>query len=405
MQILTFTSLFPNSLAPNFGIFVRQRISHLAERGHQIQVVAPVPYAPKFLRESAAGRMASLPPVETIGGLTVHHPRYPLVPKISMPLHGFLMYLGCRNAVRRLHAEFQFDCIDAHYVYPDGLAAVLIGHWLGVPVTLTARGSDIHTFPDFATVRPQIRWALRSAAGVSAVSDSLAGRMLALEPALDTCRVVGNGVDCQRFFPEDRVAARKKLGLSETEKVVVSVAALKHIKGSDLLVRAAALLRKSTRNCRILLVGKGPELEALQRLAVQLGCAGSITFVGEVDNLELRHYYSAADVSCLPSRNEGWPNVVLESLACGTPVVATRVGAVPDILNSAELGIVVDGRVEALHAGLQTALSRKWNSDNLIAYAREKTWNNVAHDMEDFLRLSIHRSLSNAEPAPSECMS
>lgn len=405
MRILTFTSLFPNSLAPNFGIFVQQRISHLAGRGNQVQVVAPVPYVPKVLRGTPAGHVASLPQVETIGGLTVHHPRYALLPKISMPLHGLLMYLGCRSTVRRLHVEYQFDCIDAHYVFPDGVAAVLIGRWLGIPVTLTARGSDIHTFPSFATIRPQIRWALRNAAGVTAVSGSLAKRMLALEPSLDIGAVVGNGVDCERFFPENQLAARRKLGLSERERVVLSVAALKHIKGPDLLVQAAALLQKSTPNCRIIVAGKGPELMALQRLASRLDCAGSITFVGEIDNRQLRHYYTAADVSCLPSRNEGWPNVILESLACGTPVVATRVGSVPDVLNSPELGIIVEPTVEAIHSGLRTALARSWHPEELVAYASTRTWDNVATSMDEFLRHSIQRSLATAVPSASECAS
>ena len=343
--------------------------------------------------------------VETIGGLSVHHPRYALLPKISMPLHGLLMFLGCRSTVRRLHDEYQFDCIDAHYVFPDGLAAVLLGKWLGIPVTVTARGSDIHTFPSFATIRPQIGWALRNATGVTAVSQSLADRMLALEPSLNVGNVAGNGVDCERFFPQDRLAARRKLGLSEEQKIVLSVAALKRIKGPDLLVRAAALLQKSTPGCRVIFAGKGPELEPLQRLAMRLNCAGSITSAGEVDNQQLREYYSAADVSCLPSRNEGWPNVVLESLACGTPVVATRVGSVPEILNRPEFGIVVDPTVESIHSGLRTALARSWRSENLVAYARTRTWDNVAAGMEEFLRHSIQKRVMVAEPATPQCAS
>jgi glycosyltransferase involved in cell wall biosynthesis len=403
MRILTFTSLFPNSQAPNFGIFVQQRISHFAARGNQVQIIAPVPFVPKFLRGDPAGHMATLPLVETIGGLTVHHPRYALVPKISMPLHGFLMYLGCRGVVRGLHDECPFDCIDAHYVFPDGLAAVLIGRWLGIPVTLTARGSDIHTFPSFATIRPQIRWALRRAAGVTAVSEALMERMIALETSMDVGKVIGNGVDCERFFPENRLAARRKLGLNETEKIILSVAALKHVKGPDLLIRAAALLQKSTPDCRTIFAGKGPELATLQRLASRLDCAASITFVGEVDNQQLRHYYSAADVSCLPSRNEGWPNVVLESLACGTPAVATRVGSVPEILNSPEFGIIVDPTAEHIHSGLRTTLARSWNSEHLVAYARTRTWDNVATSMEEFLHRSIRKSVMAAKPATSEC--
>src|SRR5271167_305820 len=178
MRILTFTSLFPNVTDPNFGIFIFQRTSHLARRGNAVEVVAPVPYAPKFLEGTARGSFASIPQTEVIGNLQVRHPRYPLVPKVSMPLHGLLMYAGCIGYVKRLHEKYRFDCIDAHYVFPDGLAAVLIGRSLGIPVVVSARGTDIHTFPGFTTIRPQIRWVLRHASGVAAGSDSLGRIML-----------------------------------------------------------------------------------------------------------------------------------------------------------------------------------------------------------------------------------
>ncbi len=398
MRILTFSSLFPNSLAPNFAIFLQQRMSHVARRdGIQVEVVAPIPYAPKFLRRTSRGRMAALPAMEVIANLPVYHPQYPLVPGVSMPLHAVLMYAGCRSLVQRLHREHPFDCIDAHYVFPDGVAAVLIGKSLGIPVTLTARGTDIHTFPEFPAVRPQIRWALRQAAGVAAVSNSLAEVMLTLEPSIGMVEVIGNGVDTQRFFVEDRLVARKKLGLDEREKIVVSVAALKHVKGPDLLLRAISLLQKSTPGCRVLFVGQGPELSALKRLASTLGCSKICTFAGAVDNGELRNYYNAADVSCLASRNEGWPNVILESLACGTPVVATRVGAVPDILNRSELGIVVDPTPESIHEGLRCALAQTWDRELPASYARAETWDDVATRVEDFLRRAVQKNITTAD--------
>lgn len=390
MRILTFTSLFPNSLAPSSAIFVQQRIAHLAQRsGNQVVVVAPLPYSPSFLSATAKGSLATLPRLETIANLAVHHPRYPLIPKISMPAHALLMFAGCRSMVQALHRERRFDCIDAHYVFPDGVAAVLLGHSLGIPVALTARGTDIHTFPQFATIRPQIRWALRHAAGVAAVSNSLARIMEELEPAIAPVVVIGNGVDSKRFFTEDRLAARKKLGLEADERVVVSVAALKPVKGPDLLVRAASLLKKSVPRCKVLFVGKGPELAALQRLARELDCADVCRFVGPIANEELRHYYNAADVSCLASRNEGWPNVVLESLACGTPVVGTDVGAVPEILDRPSLGIVVDPSAESIYRALQQALAHRWNAEEISACAQAKTWESVAEQTEDFLRRSL----------------
>ncbi len=301
-----------------------------------------------------------------------------------MPFHGLLMFAGCMGLVRSLHQEHHFDCIDAHYVYPDGLAAILIGKILGIPVVVSARGSDIHTFPSFRTVRWQIRWTLRNAAAAIAVSESLAAIMGNLEPALDRVEVIGNGVDAERFFPEDRLAARQKLGLDPNLFTIVSVAALRHVKGPDLLIRAAALLKQKVPNFTILFIGAGPELANLRQLATQLNCADVCRFVGSVPNDELRTYYAAADVSCLASRREGWPNVILESLACGTPVVATRAGAVPGILTPA-YGIVVDPIPESICEGLHTALERGWDSAGISAYAQAYTWDNVAAQVERVL--------------------
>jgi len=306
------------------------------------------------------------------------------------------MYLGCCDRARQLHRQSPFDCIDAHYVFPDGVAAILLGKSLGIPVTLTARGSDIHTFTQFATIQPQIRWALRNADGRAAVSSSLAKVMDELEPMLEPTTVIGNGVDTQRFSPEDRQSARNRLGFSDADKIVVSVAALRPVKGSDLLLRATALLRKSGYRSRVVFVGAGPELLPLKKLAQQLECADLVTFAGSVNNEELRHYYSAADVSCIPSRNEGWPNVLLESLACGTPVVATRVGAAPEILNDANLGILVDPTPESICDGLRRALDQTWNPGRLVEYAGTRTWEGVAAGMEDFLANAIQTKFSTA---------
>jgi len=387
MRILTFTSLFPNITNPDFGIFILHRTSHLAKReGNVVEVVAPVPYVPTFLKGTARGSVVSIPSTEEIGNLQVHHPRYLLVPRVSMPLHALLMYAGCLRYAKRLHQEYSFDCIDAHYVFPDGLAAVLIGRSLGIPVVLSARGTDIHTFQAFTTVRPQIRWALRNAAGVIAVSDSLARIMHDIEPSLRDVQTIGNGVDVRRFFPEDPRVAREKLRVGPQDRIIVSVAALKHVKGPDMLVRAAALLKKRFAPCKVLFVGTGPELRSLRQLAEQLGCADICQFVGSVPNEQLKTYFNAADVSCLASRKEGWPNVILESLACGTPVVATGVGEVPRLLANPELGIIVDPTPEAIHAGLSRALQQKWSPETLSAYAQGHTWENVAARVELVLK-------------------
>src|ERR1700693_3955337 len=135
MRILTFTSLFPNAKQEHLGIFVYQRMAHVARRpGVQVEVVAPVPYFPSRLHIRRWKEMSQIPKKETIGNLTVYHPRYLHLPKISLPLQGLHMFLGSFLLVHRLQERMNFDCIDAHYVYPDGFAAALLAKWLKIPM-------------------------------------------------------------------------------------------------------------------------------------------------------------------------------------------------------------------------------------------------------------------------------
>src|SRR5947208_5432961 len=239
MRILTFTTLFPNAAARNFGIFIYQRMAHVNRRaGNSVTVVAPVPWAPAWIPSSRWKSYAHIPKVEQIGELTVYHPRYFLVPKISMYVHGLLIFLGSFFLVRRLQKEIGFDCIDAHYVYPDGLAAVLAGRLLHLPVFVSARGTDINLFPSFRLLRPMIRWTLRKAQGSIAVSKALADEMLLLGATQQRLTVIGNGVDVERFRAVDRAQARTMLGIPVDAQVIVAVGALIPRKGYHFLIPA-----------------------------------------------------------------------------------------------------------------------------------------------------------------------
>jgi teichuronic acid biosynthesis glycosyltransferase TuaC len=392
MRILTFTSLFPNARAPAFGIFIYQRVSHFADRpGASVQVIAPVPYFPAWLPVSKWRLHSQVPKHEIIGNLNVYHPRYPLLPKVAMPLHGLLMFLGTYPRARTLHRQFRFDCIDAHYVYPDGLAAVLLGRMLHLPVILSARGTDINSFPVFKMIRPQIRWALKQATGVIGVSTPLKHAMVELGAHADCARTIGNGIDLTRFQPFDRSQARRYLGLPLDAQIVVSVGTLVPAKGHSLLIRAIARLAAERPNLHAYIVGEGPCRNDLERDAKTLGVENRIHLVGVHPNEELKYWYSAADVSCLASSREGWANVLLESIACGTPVVATRVGGAPEVITSAGLGLLVQPNAEAITAGLDAALKKSWDRNNLVYYAASRTWDVVAKEMEEFLVESVEK--------------
>ena len=395
MRILTFTSLFPNSARPELGVFICQRAQHIARLpGAVVQVIAPVPYSPKWLPAKRWRIYSRVQQKETIGDLETWHPRYAILPGISMPLHGFLMFLGALRAGRRLHRRFAFDCIDAHYVYPDGLAAILLGKILKIPVVVSARGTDINVFPSFRLIRPLIRWTLQQAKGLIAVSSALKDRMVRLGAPSNKIRVIPNGIDVDRFGPIDRCEARRRLGIPVTGALLVSVGSLVPAKRHEVLIEAVAKLATRIPDLRAYIIGDGSlrsELEALRR---KTHTEERVFLVGEKPNTELYCWFSAADASCLVSAREGWPNVVMESLACGTPVIATRVGGIPEIIVSSELGILVAEDLRSITDGIASALSRKWDRGALVSYARSRTWDVVATEVEEYLS-----SLAKMSPA------
>lgn len=385
MRVLTFTSLFPNKIQPQHGIFVQQRVSHLARRGHLVEVVAPVPYVPRSLAKGRWRAAAEAPGEERTEGLNVYHPRYVLLPRISMPAHGWLMYRGSVALAEKLHARHQFDCIDAHYVYPDGFAAMLVGRRLGLPVIVSARGTDINLFPSFRLIRPQIRWTLAQAAGAISVSDSLRIKMSRLGIPAEKIRTIGNGIDETRFSMMPRTEARRRLGIPLGARLAVSVGALVPGKRHDRLIPAMVQLQLRYPDLRLYIIGEGPTREGLQALIERGGLQNCVHLAGARPNEALKEWYNAADVSCLASSREGWPNVLLESLACGTPVVATRVGGVEEVIQSPELGVVVEQDIASIARGVELAIEKTWDREALVRYARSRTWDTVAEEVEEFL--------------------
>ena len=401
LRVLAFTNLFPSRIEPSFAIFIYQRVASLARRnGNSVQVVAPVPFFPKWLRTKRWGTISQLPAEEKVGSLDVYHPRYLLLAKISMPLHGLLMYWGSLSIIRRLHAKAKIDCIDAHFVYPDGFAAVLVGRKLGIPVMVSARGTDINSYPSYKLIRPMIRWTLRNAAARVAVSSALKEKMMEVCGKDAPIHVIPNGVDTERFWRVDPSEARRALGLSAGERLIISVGSLTEGKGHQLLIPAFQHVRLKYPDAKLYILGEGPYRGALERIVRELRLEGQLQMPGRVPNDALRSWFSAADVSCLASSGEGWPNAITESLACGTPVVATRVGGIPEILHCGELGILVDGTVDSVAAGLVQALGRNWNHETISAQTRARTWDVVGAEVERALTSLVPPRIAGAQGLP-----
>jgi glycosyltransferase involved in cell wall biosynthesis len=351
MKILTFTTLYPHAARPSHGIFVETRLRHLLASGKvESKVVAPVPWFPSSNpRFGEYATFAKAPREERRYGIDVMHPRYLTVPKLGVSMAPFLLAVGAHSAVKSIiQRGYDFEIIDAHYFYPDGVAAAMMGRWLDLPVVITARGTDINLLPQYALPRSMILWAARRAAALVTVSAALKTALTQLGVDAGKISVLRNGVDTRLFHPVDRASQRARLGLTGT--VLLIVGNLLALKGHDLVLRA---LREFS-DARLLIIGEGREELNLKRLASALGIGDRVTFLGAMPQEPLAEYYGAADALVLASSREGWPNVLLEAMACGTPVVSTRVGGTPEIVAAPEAGVLMDERsvhgiVEALH--------------------------------------------------------
>lgn len=392
MKVLVFTSLFPNNVWPNQAIFVRERVLHLARiPGVDLRVVAPVPYYPPL--PGWRGAFRHVAPREERGGIEILHPRYAMLPKVGSRWHGAFLHRALRTRMERLRREFPFDVIDAHYLYPDAYAAVQLGRELGVPVVSSARGSDVNLMGRMPGLAPLVREVLARSNRLIAVSAALGHAMR--EMGAGDVSVIPNGVDATRFHPIDRVAARRKLDLGEGP-VVLSVGNLVPNKGMDRLIRALALASSnpgtSAASATLVIAGGGPEEDRLRTLATRHGLRDRVRFTGVVDHESLGSWYGAADLFALATEREGWPNAILESLACGTPVVATRVGGVPEILQTDRLGLMVDPSDEAFAQAIEAALGRAWDRAEIARFAVGHTWEATARAAHAVLESALERT-------------
>ncbi len=357
LRILTFTTLFPNAAQPSHGVFVENRLRHLVASGQaKSWVVAPVPWFPTALARAFVqyAPYARVPAAEVRHDLPILHPRFLVLPKIGMTAAPGLLFAGAVASVRRLRAEVgDFDLIDAHYFYPDGVAAILLGRLLDKPVVITARGTDVNLIPQHSLPRRMILAAARHAAGIITVSQALKDGLTALGVRSARIEVLRNGVDLAMFQPRDRELARRRLGL--TKPTLLSVGHLIERKGHDVVIGALPLLA----DYELLIAGEGPESGALTQLAARLGVADRLRFLGSVPHERLAEVYSAADALVLASSREGWPNVLLEAMACGTPVVASNIWGNPEVVTSPEAGRLMGERTPAAVAAAVAALLRQ----------------------------------------------
>lgn len=341
IRILTFTTLYPNEAQLRHGIFLEQRLRHLSANGEvKSCVVAPVPWVPFDVPALGRyARFAKIPLTDERHGISIWHPRYLVVPKIGMTIAPYLLAASVKPLIRKIiHKGYDFDIFDAYYFYPDGVAAAILGQIFGKPVVISALGTDINVIPKYWLPRQKILWAARQASAITAVAEQLKNVMVEVGMSDADISVIRHGVDLDLFCLMDRETVRAELGLEM--KTLLSVGHLERHKGHHIVIQALVQLPEF----ELLIVGDGRERNLLMSLAESLGVSNRVRFVGTILQEDLVNYYCAADALVLASSREGIANVLLEAMACGTPVVATKAGGTSEVVDNREAGVLTDDR-------------------------------------------------------------
>ncbi len=389
LRILSLSCVYPSPNEPGLGLFVRARLQSLAAAA-EIKVIAPVAaldYEKRRIlpRGSATRRWDER--------FEVMHLRW-LYPPFGGFWNAFFLFLRLAWPVLRLRKEFPFQLIDAHFAHPEGIAAALLGRLLGCPFLVTLRGNEpLHARSRFR--RYWIAFALRHAARVITVSENL--RAFAISLGADPARVqtIPNGVDPDLFFPRDRRASRAKWGLAPERRVILCAGELIQEKGHHLVLQALRSLADHGTAAILVIAGRtgrgGRDFEdGLRHLVSQLRLENQVRLLGWVEPEALAELMSAADVFCLASFTEGWPNVVHEALSCGTPVVATNVGGVPDLIPSDRYGFVIPVSDQAsLNESLRRALAKRWDRAAISTWAHSRPWTRVAQEVFEQMRQTV----------------
>ncbi|MFO1430407.1 MAG: glycosyltransferase family 4 protein [Candidatus Competibacteraceae bacterium] len=378
-KLVVFTMLFPHAGQPNAGIFIRERMFRVGQ-ALPLVVVAPVPWFPgqAILRKWRPHFRPPTPSFEQQQGFAVYHPRFLSIPGLCKSLDGLFMALGSALTLWRLKRQFGFTLIDAHFAYPDGYAATLLGKWFRVPVTITLRGTEVRHSGQ-RRLRPLLLKALHRASRIFAVATALKRHAENLGIPGEKIKVIGNGVDLVKFRPIPQAQARSQLKLPLDVPIIVSVGGLVERKGFHRVIDCLPVLQQRFPDIHYLIVG-GPSAEgdmtaALRQQVARLNLQNQVHFLGILPPDQLKIPLSAADVFVLATGNEGWANVFLEAMACGLPVVTTAVGGNAEVISRPELGYLIPfGDEAALTETIAAALTRSWERQAIIAYAHDNTW-------------------------------
>jgi teichuronic acid biosynthesis glycosyltransferase TuaC len=369
LRVLTLSTLFPDATRPTFGPFVeRQTLGLAAHPEVELRVMAPVGIPPLGRFHPRYRSLAQLPDVETWKGLAVYRTPFGHIPGVGGGWDARALARALRRPLKGIREQFRYDIIDAQFFWPDGPAAVALGAELGVPVSIKARGADIHYWGSNPATAAQVIAAGKAAQGLLAVSAAMKADMMALGMPEDRIAVHYTGIDRTVFRIRDRTAAKAALAIRGP--LIVSVGALIERKGQAFVIDALPALPDAT----LVLIGKGEDEDALKARAQALGVADRVRFMGALPQTVIADWLAAADVMALPSASEGLANAWVEALASGTPVVTCDVGGAGELMDRPEAGRLITRDAAQIGAAIGALLASPPEREAVAATVDRFSW-------------------------------
>ena len=369
LRVLTLSTLFPDATRPTFGPFVeRQTLGLAAHPDVELRVMAPIGIPPLGRFHPRYRALAGLPQTEVWKGMTVHRPAFDHLPGLGAKWDALALVRALRPPLQNMRAQFAFDVIDAQFFWPDGPTAIALGQQFGVPVSIKARGADIHHWGTNPRTRDQVAAAGRAADGMLAVSAAMKADMIALGMPADRIRVHYTGIDRAVFYVRDRSSTKAALGIDGG--LIVSVGALIARKGQRFVIEALPALPGAT----LVLIGRGEDEAALRARAASLGVGDRVRFMGALPQAVIADWLAAADVMALPSASEGLANAWVEALASGTPVVTCEVGGARELIDRAEAGALVPRNAGKIADAVGALIAQPYDRDAVAATVARFSW-------------------------------
>lgn len=378
-KIVAFTNLFPRPWEPQRATFNRQQLEWLAQKV-DLAVLVPVSWL-DWLKARYKGENTT----QSVSPLKTTYFSYFYTPKLFRWSYGFTMSLSALRVLPKLVGQNRPDVIYTPWVYPDGLSMTVLGKFLKIPVVIMVQGSDINVFPELFGLHAQIVWALKHAAAVITVSQDLAKKCVALGAAAIDTQVIYNGVDQTRFKPLDKTDCRTQLALDLNTKIVLYVGNILSSKGCLDLFESFARLKAEQPDCILVYVGKGDAKSDIEARAKALNLSDAVKFAGSQPLETVATWMGAADVVALVSHTEGVPNVLMEAMASGRPIVATDVGGIPEVVPEFAGILVAPHDIDAATDALKKALASSWDAAKIAQHIAPFTWEKNAVELEAVL--------------------